>query len=114
MIYVAYGLSALAILGMGLNAVRAVRLERAIVGGEVGAKWGLLTALVVVFFLAYLASPLALYLEIPPRFLGLLVAGVFLFGTIFIWVVIGILRDTLTFLRLIGPEGGPERPGPQR
>ena len=107
MIYVAYGLSALAILGMGLNAVLAIRLKRAILGGEVGAKWGVLSALIVVFFLGYLASPLALYLDLPPRYLGLLVSGVFLFGTVFIWVVIGIIRTTLTFLKLIRPDGAP-------
>jgi hypothetical protein len=101
MIYVAYGLAGLAILVMGLNAVMAVRLKRAILGGEVGEKWGLLTALIVVFFVCYLFSPLALYFAIPPEYLNLLAFGVFLFGAIFIWVVIGIIRDTLTFLKLI-------------
>jgi hypothetical protein len=101
MIYVAYGLAGLAILVMGVNAVLAVRLKRAILGGEVGEKWGLLTGLIVVFFVCYLFSPLALYFAIPPEYLNLLAFGVFLFGAIFIWVVIGIIRDTLTFLKLI-------------
>lgn len=101
MIYVSYALAGLAILLMGLNAVLAVRLKRAIVGGEVGEKWGLLSGLIVVFFLCYLFSPLALYFEVPPQYLNMLVFGVFLFGAAFVWVVMGIIRDTLTFLKLV-------------
>lgn len=101
MIYVAYGLAGLAILVMGVNAVLAVRLKRAILGGEVGERWGLLTALIVAFFVCYLFSPLALYFAIPPEYLNLLVFGVFLFGAVFVLVVMGIIRDTLTFLKLI-------------
>src|SRR5512133_4015669 len=99
--WVAYGLAALAILVMAVNVVQAIRLRRAIVGGEVGAKWGLLTFLIAFFFLGYLVSPLAIYFEIPPRVLDLMVFAVFLFGAVFVWVVIGIIRDTLTFLKLV-------------
>jgi hypothetical protein len=101
--YFAYGLAALAILVMAANVVLAVRLRRAIVGGEVGAKWGLLTVLIVVFFVGYLFSPLALYYRVPAEYLNALVFGVFLFGAVFVWVVIGIIRDTLTFLKLLKP-----------
>src|SRR5512138_227526 len=101
MIYVAYGLAGFAILVMGVNAVLAIRLKRAIVGGEVGEKWGLLTALIVVFFVCYLFSPLALAYALPAEYLNLLVFGVFLSGAVFVWVVMGIIRDTLSFLKLI-------------
>lgn len=101
MLYVAYGLAFLAIIVMGVSVVQATRLRRAIVGGEVGEKWGLLTMLITVFFLGYVASPLALYFEIPPQYLNVLVFGVFLFGAVFVLVVIGIIRDTLTFLKLL-------------
>lgn len=97
----AYGLAALSIVVMGLNVVLAIRLRRAIVGGEVGAKWGLLTVLVAFFFVGYLLSPLALYYAIPSPYLYLLVFAVFLFGAVFVWVVIGIIRDTLSFLKLL-------------
>lgn len=97
----AYGLAALAILVMGINVVLAVQLRRAIVGGEVGAKWGILTILVAFFFVGYLLSPLALYYAIPIQYLNLLVFAVFLFGAVFVWVVIGIIRDTLSFLKLL-------------
>jgi len=97
----AYGLAGLAIAVMGIDLFLAVRLRRAIVGGEVGAKWGALTVLIGFFFVGYLLSPLALYYAIPHQYLNLLVFGVFLFGAIFVWVVIGILRDTLSFLKLL-------------
>jgi len=97
---VAYALAALSILVMGANVVLAVRLRRAIVGGEVGQRWGLLTALVVLFFLGYLLSPLALWLQVPAEWLYLLVFAMFLFGAVFIYVAIGIIRDTLSFLKL--------------
>jgi hypothetical protein len=101
MAWVSYALAGLAIVVMGLDVILAVRLRRAIVGGEVGQKWGLLTGLVALFFVGYLLSPLALLFQIPPEYLNILVFAVFLFGAVFVWVVIGIIRDTLTFLKLV-------------
>ena len=101
MLLVGYGLAGLAILVMGINVVQAIRLKRAIIGGEVGEKWGVLTALVAVFFVCYLFSPLALWFEIPNQYLNILVFAAFLFGAVFVWVVVGIIRDMLTFLKLI-------------
>lgn len=98
---VAYLLAALSILIMGGNVLLAIRLRRSIIGGEVGQKWGLLTFLVAFFFLGYLFSPLAIYFQLPVRYLNLIVFAVFLFGALFVWVVIGIIRDTLTFLKLV-------------
>lgn len=101
MIYLAYALSAAAILVMALDVVLALRLKRAIVGGEVGEKWNLLTMLILVFFVGYLFSPLALYFKLPVEYLNILVFSVFLFGAIFVWVVIGIIREALSFLKLL-------------
>ena len=99
--FVAFGLATLAIVVMAVNVVLAIRLRRAIVGGEVGSKWGLLTLLIAIFFVGYLFSPLALYYQLPAEYLNALVFGVFLFGAVFVWVVIGIIRDTLTFVKLV-------------
>jgi FtsH-binding integral membrane protein len=99
--WIAYGLAALAIVVMGVDVYLAVRLRRAIVGGEVGQKWGLLTFLIGLFFLGYLLSPLALYYQLPAKYLNLLVFGVFLSGAVFVSVVIGIIKDALTFLKLV-------------
>ena len=101
MTWVSYALAGLAIVVMGVDVILAVRLRRAIVGGEVGQKWGLLTGLVGLFFVGYLLSPLALWFQLPPEYLNVLVFAVFLFGAVFVWVVIGIIRDTLTFLKLV-------------
>ncbi len=98
---VGYGLAILAILVMGLNVMAAVSLKRAIIGGEVGQKWGVLTLLVAVFFVCYLFSPLALAYQIPNEYLNILVFAVFLFGAVFVRVVIGIIRDMLSFLKLV-------------
>lgn len=97
----AYVLAALAIVVMAVNVVLAVRLRRAIVGGEVGAKWGLMTGLIVFFFFGYLFAPLALYFALPEHWVYAMAFGVFLFGAVFVFVVIGIIRDTLTFLKLL-------------
>lgn len=99
--WMAYALAVIAIGVMAVNVVQAVRLRRAIVGGEVGAKWGVLTYLIAIFFLGYLVSPLAIYLQIPKQVLDLMVFAVFLFGAVFVAVVIGIIRDTLSFLKLV-------------
>jgi len=98
---VAYVLAAVAILVMAFNVVLAVRLRRAIVGGEVGQKWGLLTLLIALFFVGYLFSPLAIYFGLPAEYMNVAVFCVFVFGAVFVWVVIGILRDTLAFLKLL-------------
>jgi hypothetical protein len=99
--WVAYALAAVAIAVMAVNVVQAIRLRRAIVGGEVGTKWGLLTFLIAFFFVGYLVSPLAIYLQIPKQVMDLMVFAVFLFGAVFVFVVIGIIRDTLSFLKLV-------------
>ncbi len=96
-----YALAALAIAVMAVNVYQAISLRRAIVGGEVGAKWGVLTVLIGFFFVGYLFSPLAIWFQLPPKVLDVLVFAVFLFGAVFVSVVIGIIRDVLTFLKLI-------------
>jgi hypothetical protein len=98
--WLAYGLAAVAIVVMAVNVVQAIRLRRAIVGGEVGTKWSLLTFLIAFFFVGYLVSPLAIYFRLPKEILDLMVFAVFLFGAVFVWFVIGIIRETLAFLKL--------------
>ncbi len=101
MLYFAYALSFLAIVVMAANVYFANELKRSILGGEVGKKWGLLTTLIVAFFFGYLLSPLVLVFELGIEVMSILVFAVFLFGAVFVWVVIGIIRDTLTFLDML-------------
>jgi len=97
----AYALAGLAIAVTGLDLVLAVRLRRAIVGGEVGRKWGMLTALLGLFFFGCLLSPLAMWLAVPSEQLDLLLLALLILGAVFILAAIGILRDALSFLRLV-------------
>jgi hypothetical protein len=64
--WVAYGLAGLAIVVMGADVYLAIRLRRAIVGGEIGEKWGLLTLLITLFFAGYLLSPWPSTSSCPP------------------------------------------------
>ena len=101
MLYVAYVLSFLAIAVMAADVYFANELKRSILGGEVGKKWNLLTTLIVVFFFGYLMSPLVLVFDLGIEVMSVLVFAVFLFGAVFVWVVIGIIRDTLSFLDML-------------
>jgi hypothetical protein len=98
---VSYVLSLAAIVVMAADVWAALRLRRSLIGGGVGQKWQFLTALIVLFFLGYVVSPLVLWLNLPIEYMGLLVFAVFLFGAVFVWVVIGIIRDVLSFLNLL-------------
>ena len=101
MLYFAYALSFLAIVVMAADVYFANELKRSILGGEVGKKWNLLTTLIIVFFFGYLLSPLVLVFDLGIEVMSILVFAVFLFGAVFVWVVIGIIRDTLTFLDML-------------
>lgn len=98
---VAYVIAVLAIIVMGANVYQAIALKRRIVGGEVGQRWGLLTFLVAFFFVGYVVAPATITFHLPERLMFPIVFAVFLFGAVFVWVVIGIVRDTLDFLKLL-------------
>lgn len=98
--FVAYALAAVAIAVMAFNVYLAVKVRRAILGGEVGTKWSMLTGLLAFFFVGYLFSPLAIYFGLPAQYLFALVFAVFLFGAVFVAIVIGIVRDMLVFLKV--------------
>ncbi len=100
LIYIAYILAAAAIIAMAAALIGALRLRRSIAGGEVGRRWGLLTVLLGVSFVGYLASPLILWCELGPRVLSAVTFAVFLGGAVFALVVVSILRDILPFLDL--------------
>ncbi len=104
MIYLAYALSLAAIVVMAFNVFRSLKLKRSILGGEVGQKWRFLTILVVVFFVGYLLSPLVLVFDLGIEVMSVLVFAVFLFGAVFVWVVIGVIRDTLSILDVLKEE----------
>lgn len=101
MIYVSYGLSFLGILVMVVNVVLAFRLRRVLIGGEIRSRWGLLTNFILVFLGGYILSPLLLVFSVPVEYMGAVVFGIFLFGAIFVWIVIRIIRETLSVMGVL-------------
>jgi hypothetical protein len=101
MLWISYGLSFAAIVTMVINVFLAVRLRRAMIGGVIRSRWGMLTNLIIVFLAGYILSPLLLVFQLPLEYMGLVVFLVFLFGAVFVAVVIRILHDTLASLDLL-------------
>ncbi len=101
MIYLSYFLSVAAIGVMITNVVLAFRLRRAIIGGEVGERWSLLTNFILFFLGGYILSPLLLIFNMPIEYMGAVVFAVFLFGAVFVTIVIKIITDTLSYLDLL-------------
>lgn len=101
MLSVSFGLSFAAIVVMVINVVLAIRLRRAMLGGVIRTRWGIMTNLIIVFLMGYILSPLLLVLDLPIEYMGLVVFLVFLFGAVFVAVVIRILHDTLASLDLL-------------
>ena len=101
MLWISYGLSFIAIITMVINVFLAVRLRRAMIGGEIRSRWGMLTNLIIVFLVGYILSPLLLVFQLPVVYMGFVVFLVFLFGAVFVAVVIRILHDTLASLDLL-------------
>ena len=97
---IAYLFAVAAIVVMGIDLFKALKLKRAIVGGEVGQKWNFLTTLIIVFFVFYLFAPAILYFDLG-AYMPALTFFVFLFGAVFVLVVIGIIKEALSFLDLL-------------
>ena len=101
MIYVSYFLAFLAILTMVVNAVLAFRLRGALIGGEIRARWGLLSNFILIFLFGYILSPLLLVFSVPVEFMGAVIFLIFLFGAVFVWIVFHIIRDILTVMGVL-------------
>ena len=97
----AFVLAAIAVVIMAIDVVLAIRLRKALARGEIGRKWTLLTTLLVIFLLGYLAAPAVVLLGLSSETMAVLAFGVLLLGAAFVWIVIGILRDALGFLDLL-------------
>lgn len=104
MLALSYVLSAAAIVVMLFNVAMAFRLRGGMIGGEIRGRWSLLSFLILLFLLGYVLSPLLLVAKVPVEVMGALVFAVFLFGAIFVAVVIKIIRDMLEFMDLLKDE----------
>lgn len=101
MLYLSYGLSFLAIVVMLVDVILAFRLRKALIGGEIRSRWSVLTNFILVFLTGYILSPLLLVFSVPVEYMVAVVFLIFLFGAIFIWIVIRILRETLSVLDVL-------------
>jgi len=68
---------------------RVLNLKREMPGGVVGKQWSNLTALVVLFAAGYVAIPFLD--ELSKELLQLVVAGIFLFGAIYVLITINLI-----------------------
>jgi len=96
-----YGLAGLAILVMAFNTVMTFRLRSKLIGGEVGARWNVLSLLALLFLIAFILSPLLLILSVPVDYLLLAVFAVFFLGAVFVGLVVRIVGDILQVMDLL-------------
>ena len=68
-------------------------LKKHIPGGIVGKKWKLMTSLVMLFLLGYLATPF--FSMIPEEILRLIVALIFFFGAIYVLITIKLIHSII-------------------
>jgi hypothetical protein len=101
MIYVSYALAIFAILVMVMNVILAFRLKAVLIGGEIRSRWNLLTNFMLLFLLGYILSPLLLVFSVPVEYMGVVVFLIFLFGAIFILIVIRIIREILAVMGVL-------------
>ena len=79
-------LSSAAILIMVYALYSALTLKDKIPGGKVKSAWNLLTSLIIIFTIGYLATPF--FRLLPPEVKDILVGVIFLAGAIFVVIVI--------------------------
>ena len=73
-----------------------ISLRGQVPGGVVGRTWNILTALVALFAVGYVAMPFLG--ELSPEILRLAVAGIFLFGAIYVVVTIRLIHRVIQVL----------------
>jgi hypothetical protein len=97
-ILIYYVISVLAICVMAMNVYKAFNLKKSIVGGELGEKWNYSFYLIIFFFIGYIVSPLIL--RINPEYKDIVISLVFLFGAIFVLIMISILISVITVFKV--------------
>ena len=67
-----------------------------VVGGVIGKKWNILTALVAMFAVGYAAMPFLN--DIPPEILRTIISAVFFFGAIYVLITIQLIKNIIRVL----------------
>lgn len=75
---------------------RVITLKKEIPGGMIGKYWGYLTALVVLFAGGYVAVPFLG--DLSKELLQLAVAGIFLFGAVYVVITINLIMNVIRVL----------------
>lgn len=75
---------------------RVISLKREIPGGMVGKYWNYLTGLVILFATGYIAMPFLG--ELSKELLQLAVAGIFLFGAVYVVITINLITNVIKVL----------------
>lgn len=96
-----YILAGLAIIVMAINTLMTLQLRSKLIGGEVRARWNVLTALVLLFLIAFVLSPLLLIFAVPVDYLLMAVFAVFFLGALLVGIVVRIVRDILQVMALL-------------
>ncbi|MGV6852145.1 MAG: hypothetical protein ACWA5R_08210 [bacterium] len=65
-------------------------------GGMIGKQWSYLTGLVVLFTLGYIALPF--FGKLPPETMQLVVSLVFLFGAVYVFITIKLIKTVVDIL----------------
>lgn len=89
-------ISVLAIIVMIVCLYQVLTLRKSVPGGIVGRTWKQLTGLVVLFSVGYLVTPFFSY--IPPAIVNPIVALIFLFGAVYVWITIRLIHRVISEL----------------
>ena len=93
-----YILSISAICVMLYALFRVINLNKKIPGGTVGSSWKFLTILIVLFTAGYLTTPF--FPLLPDVYKQLIVGVIFLFGAIFVVIVINLFFKVISEIGL--------------
>jgi hypothetical protein len=100
---VSFAISGLAILTMLICVIRGIMFYRRIAGGKIKRRVAILVALLLFFFLGYIASPFFYLLE-KMEYTPLIVYLVFFFGALFVLLSIDTMDTVLKFFAVVGRD----------
>ena len=101
--FVSFVISGFAILTMLICVIRGITFYRRIAGGKLKRRVAILVALLLFFFLGYIASPFFYLLE-KMEYTSLIVYLVFFFGALFVLLSIDTMHAILKFFAVVGRD----------
>jgi len=89
-------ISLAAIVVMAVCLIQVLRLGKSVPGGIVGRAWKQLPSLVIAFTLGFLLTPF--FPLLPQQIVNPLVALIFLFGAIYVWITVRLIHRVISEL----------------